>query len=318
VKWTRRKFVLGGSVAVGAAAGFSWVACSKRFAARALREGFRELRRPVAKAPIQPDPQSWPSNQITLCWLGHATVLINFYGLRILTDPVLGNRCGVDLPLGTAGPKRFIAPALRFEQLPPIDVVLLSHAHMDHMDLATLGRFKKAPFAVTASETRDVLAATSFKSATELRWGEHATFRNGKSDLRIEAFEVKHWGVRWPKKTPRGYNGYVLEREGRKILFGGDTANTPLFASLRSKGPFDLAIMPIAAYQPWIRNHCTPEQAFAMSNQASARYVVPVHHQTFKLSDEPMDEPIQRMREAMAKEPERLALQRVGETFTLA
>jgi L-ascorbate metabolism protein UlaG (beta-lactamase superfamily) len=281
-------------------------------------EGFREARRPILPAPVTPDPKSWSDNRVTVCWLGHATVLINFYGLHILTDPVLGSRCGVRLGLGTAGPKRFIAPALRFEQLPRTDVVLLSHAHMDHLDLATLGRFTQMPFTVTAKDTLDVLVSTPFRGATELHWGESTTCRNGKGELRITAFEVKHWGVRWPKKAPRGYNGYLLEREGRKLLFGGDTAYTPLFAALRAHGPFDVAIMPIAAYQPWLRNHCTPEQAVQMADQAGARFLVPIHHQTFKLSDEPMDEPIQRLRAAMAKEPERLALQRVGETFVLA
>ena len=73
--------------------------------------------------------------------------------------------------------------------------------------------------------------------------------------------------------------------------------------------------MPIGAYQPWIRSHCTPEQAVAMANQAGARFIVPVHHQTFRLSDEPMTEPIERITEALAHEPERLAVRRIGETF---
>lgn len=319
MKWTRRKFLVCGSAAAGAVAagGITWLACSKRWAARMVREALRETRRPILPAPVTPDPKSWPDHRVTICWLGHATVLINFYGLRILTDPVLGRRCGVGLGLGTVGPKRFVAPALRFDQLPPIDVVLLSHAHMDHLDLATLGLFKQAPFTVTARDTLDVLAATAFRNATELRWGQCTTCRHRNGEIRITAFEVKHWGARWPKRTPRGYNGYLIEREGRKLLFGGDTAYTPAFAALRARGPFEAALMPIAAYQPWIRNHCTPEQAFQMADQAGARFLVPVHHATFKLSEEPMEEPMQRLRKAMAQEPERLALQRVGEAFSL-
>jgi L-ascorbate metabolism protein UlaG (beta-lactamase superfamily) len=113
----------------------------------------------------------------------------------------------------------------------------------------------------------------------------------------------------------RGYNGYVLRREGKAILFGGDTAQTPLFADIKSRGPFEAAIMPIAAYQPWIANHCTPEQAAEMVNRAGARYIVPVHHQTFRLSDEPMNEPIERLEAAFQREPERIALRKVGESF---
>jgi L-ascorbate metabolism protein UlaG (beta-lactamase superfamily) len=101
------------------------------------------------------------------------------------------------------------------------------------------------------------------------------------------------------------------------VLFGGDTALTPLFDGLRSRGPFRIAIMPIGAYQPWIWNHCTPEEALEMANRASAEYLLPVHHQTFKLSDEPMLEPIERLQEAISSEPERLAVTHVGQTFRL-
>jgi L-ascorbate metabolism protein UlaG (beta-lactamase superfamily) len=321
MKWTRRKFLLCSSwVAGGAAAagGLTWAACSKRWAARMLRERWREAFRPIAPPPVSPDPRAWSPHRVTVCWLGHATVLINFYGLHVLTDPSLGRRIGVDLRFGTLGPKRYVAPALRFEQLPPIDVLLLSHAHMDHLDLPTLRRFQTPPFTVTAAATRDLLAGTPLARAVELRWGEHTRWRHPLGELRIEACEVKHWGARWGRDTHRGYNGYLLEREGRKLLIAGDTAYTPRLGALRPRGPFDIAVMPIAAYRPWIRNHCTPEEAFDMADQAGARYLVPVHHQTFQLSDEPMHEPIERLQQAMAGEPERLALRRIGETFSLA
>jgi L-ascorbate metabolism protein UlaG (beta-lactamase superfamily) len=90
---------------------------------------------------------------------------------------------------------------------------------------------------------------------------------------------------------------------------------TPLFRDHRAKGPVEVAIMPIAAYNPWIRNHCTPEQAVEMASQAGAKFILPVHHETFDLSDEPLTEPIQRLQAALEKEPERLALRRAGETF---
>jgi L-ascorbate metabolism protein UlaG (beta-lactamase superfamily) len=222
---------------------------------------------------------------------------------------------GVSLGFATVGPKRFVAPALKMNELPPIDVVLLSHAHMDHMDLPSLRRFPKSTFTITAQATQDVMAGTGLKRITELAWNEQTTFRNSQGELSVEAVEVKHWGQRWPSEKSRGYNGYILRREGKTLLFAGDTALTPAVGQLRSRGPFELAIMPIGAYEPWIWNHCTPEQALEMANRTGARYIVPVHHQTFKLSNEPRNEPIERLEAALATEPERLALRRIGETF---
>ncbi len=292
-----------------------WLSSSKQRAARWARRLAADARRKIQPAPVQPEPGKWSDQRITMAWLGHSTVLINFYGLRILTDPTLGNRVGVSLGFGTVGPKRFVAPALTLKQLPPIDVVLLSHAHMDHMDLPTLGRLAHRAHFLTAKDTSDLLAGLNPRGLTELGWGDGTTCRTGAGDLQIEGFEVKHWGQRWPSEKPRGYNGYVLKREGKALLFGGDTALTSSFRALRSGGPIEVAIMPIGAYRPWIRNHCTPEQALEMANAAGARYVLPVHHQTFRLSDEPQMEPIERLQSALSAEPKRLALARIGETF---
>jgi L-ascorbate metabolism protein UlaG (beta-lactamase superfamily) len=109
----------------------------------------------------------------------------------------------------------------------------------------------------------------------------------------------------------------VVEREGRRLLIGGDTAITPLFRDHRRLGPFDAAVMPIGAYDPWIRNHCTPEQAVAMADAAGARLFVPVHHQSFQLSSEPFLEPIERAQEALAQEQDRLALREIGQTIVI-
>jgi L-ascorbate metabolism protein UlaG (beta-lactamase superfamily) len=194
-------------------------------------------------------------------------------------------------------------------------VLLLSHAHMDHLDLPTLSSFGRETFTVSADATADVLADAGLKRITELRWGDRAVFKDSRGELHIEAVEVKHWGERWPSKQPRGYNGYVLRREGKALLFGGDTALTPALKQLKPKGPFQVGILPIGAYRPWIWNHCTPEQAVSMANAAGVQYIVPVHHQTFRLSEEPKNEPIERLEAALANEKERVALSKIGQTF---
>ena len=121
----------------------------------------------------------------------------------------------------------------------------------------------------------------------------------------------------------RGYKGYILRRGGRAILCAGDTAFTRSFRRLRGHGgtvgggTFDLAVMPIGAYDPWVNSHCNPEEAVEMADDAGARYILPVHHQTFKLSREPMGDPIRRFEQALAHLPTRIALRQVGETFRL-
>jgi L-ascorbate metabolism protein UlaG (beta-lactamase superfamily) len=314
VKFNRRKFLATGTTAAGL--GGLWLASSERRTARWFRRIVADTGRRVRSAPVKPDLATWSDNAVTICWVGHATVLINFYGIRILTDPTFGDRVGVSLGRGTAGPKRFVAPALRLKDLPPIDLVLLSHAHMDHMDLPSLRAFAGKTAIVAARNTTDLLGNIAAMPPTEVGWGDDFTLRTVRGELCVEALEVNHWGRRWPnEEIARGYNGYILRREGRAILVGGDTANTPLFGKMRSRGPFDTAIMPIGAYDPWIRSHCTPEQAAEMANAAGARFIVPVHHQTFRLSDEPMNQPIERLQEALQHEPERLALKQIGETF---
>ena len=208
-----------------------------------------DLKRRVAPAPLSsPDPAAWSDERVTAAWLGHSTVLINFYGVNILTDPVLGSRVGIHV----AGPvvlgmKRYVAPALTFRELPPIDLVLLSHAHMDHFDLRTLRRFDRRPLVVTAHATGDFLRGTRLGGRVhELGWGESdaaevqphggALARDG-GELEVEAFEVRHWGARMRTDDHRGYNGYVLRRGGRAVLVGGDTSfTTALRQRLRGRG----------------------------------------------------------------------------------
>ena len=133
----------------------------------------------------------------------------------------------------------------------------------------------------------------------------------------MRSIEVKHWGARIGRDIHRGYTGFIVEREGRKLLIGGDTAQTDAFRSHRRFGPFDAAVMPIGAYNPWIRNHCTPEQAVAMADAAGARVFVPVHHQSFQLSREPVTEPIERTEHALREERDRLGLREIGQTVVI-
>ncbi|MHB9007257.1 MAG: MBL fold metallo-hydrolase [Limisphaerales bacterium] len=319
MKLSRRQWLLGaaGTGTVTAAAVTGWLSLSHRWPARWFRTVMADTQRSMQPAPVRPTPLSWSDQDLTACWLGHATVLINFLGVRILTDPVLGARVGLSLGLGTLGPKRFIAPALSLDQLPRLDLVLLSHAHMDHLDLRTLRRLPAEVQVVTAWDTSDFLPPRRFRQITELRWGEATVVETAAGPIEVKAFEVRHWGRRWPKDRERGYNGYVLTREGRSILFGGDTALTPLFRNLRPDGPFDVAFMPIAAYQPYIQSHCTPEQAVQMANEAGARHVAAIHHQTYRLSNEPLHEPLERFVAALDREPDRIAFRGVGETLEL-
>jgi L-ascorbate metabolism protein UlaG (beta-lactamase superfamily) len=252
-----------------------------------------------------------------VAWLGHATVLINFFGIKILTDPALFPRVGIRLPGLTIGPKRLTAPALTVGELPKVDVILLSHAHFDHFDLRTLHRFDSSTRIVTAPRTSDLLRWTRLRDVTELRWGERASIKTAAGHADIVAFRVKHWGARVQRDTYRGYNGYMIERGGRQIIFGGDTALTESFAELRKNGRVDLAIMSIGCYNPWIRTHCNPEQAVQMADDAGAEFIMPVHHQTFRLSFEPFREPIERFEAVLRKTPERIALREIGETFVL-
>jgi L-ascorbate metabolism protein UlaG (beta-lactamase superfamily) len=290
----------------------------RRWLGHLWREWTIESWRLIAPPFTKPEPSKWNDTQITAAWIGHATVLINFFGITILTDPVLFPRVGIRLPGVTIGPKRLTAPALQFHELPRIDLILLSHAHFDHFDLRTLHRFSEETSVITAPNTADLLRWTRLRDIKELRWGETKVLNirsQTKGTIAIRAFQVKHWGARTQRDTHRGYNGYLIERNGRRILFAGDTALTDTFAELRKYGPIDLAIMSISAYNPWIRNHCTPEEAIEMANAAGAQFIMPVHHQTFRLSFEPLREPIERFQAALRSAPERIALREIGETF---
>jgi L-ascorbate metabolism protein UlaG (beta-lactamase superfamily) len=289
----------------------------RNWLAHLWREWTVESRRSIAPAFAKPEPGTWSDNHLTCAWLGHATVLINFFGVWIVTDPVLSSRIGIRLPFLTLGTKRLTAPALTFDELPSIDLVILSHAHFDHIDRPTLKLFGKSTRVITAARTRDLLRGTKFGEVIELDWNESLRLELRRMDLEVHGFRAEHWGARMQYDEHRHYNSYVISRNDRRIIYAGDTAMTDAFAKLRNGKPFDLAIMSIGAYDPWIRAHATPEQAVAMAEAVGARFIMPIHHQTFRLSVEPFREPIERFTRAMADAPERIALREIGETFVL-
>lgn len=247
-------------------------------------------------------------------WLGHSTVLVRIDGFTILTDPVFSSRVGISVGPLTVGIKRLVDVALKPKDLPPIDLVLLSHAHMDHFDFPSLRDLEHPRTqVVTAVHTSDLLRIRRYAGVQELRWNQSMSVGPAK----VTAFEVDHWGARMRGDTYRGYNGYLVEIGRRRIVFGGDTAYTESFKRLRSSQPLDLAIMPIGAYDPWIRVHCNPEQAVQMADYAGAEFVLPVHHQTFQLSREARLEPIERALAAVGSATERICVHAIGQEFHL-
>jgi L-ascorbate metabolism protein UlaG (beta-lactamase superfamily) len=312
VGYPRRKFIKIGSVGLFA----FWAGFSDRLGARTVRGLVSDNVNPMARTPFLPRPSEWPADSLTAAWLGHSSVLLNFYGVTILTDPALRSRIGASTALGTIGPRRLVAPALRPEQLPPIDLLLISHAHMDHLDFATLRRIPGSPEVVTAANTDDLLQTAGYTAPHTLRWGQKIDLHTIHGNVRVQAFEVKHWGARWRYDTFRGYNGYIIERDGKRMIFGGDTARTDSFAKLRRrKQPCEVALMPIGAYDPHIGSHCSPEEAVRMTNDAGAEFLLPIHFRTFPLGREGGTEPMLRLDATI--EFDRVGWREIGQTFSL-
>lgn len=299
-----------GVAAVGGAAAAAVYRISPMF----WKQWARDLSRDIDPAPRRPLPSRWDRTGAHVAWLGHATMLIRLDGYTILTDPVFSDRAGLHFGPLSIGVKRLVKPALAIEDLPKIDLILLSHAHMDHMDVPSLRALEnKGTRVVAAHATSDLLRAGRYARVDEMRWND----RLQAGPVSIRAIEVNHWGARLRTDTWRGYNGYLLEAAGKRILFPGDTAATDSFRALRTARELDLAIMPIGAYNPWIRAHCTPEQAWQMGNQANAARFLPIHHQTFRLSNEPKLEPIERFLRAAGRDDARIAAHEIGAEFSL-
>lgn len=261
---------------------------------------------PPARCPLKPDLSDWEAHDLAAVWIGHATVLLRVGGMTVLTDPVLSNRVGVGLGLATGGPRRLVAPALSLRELPRIDLLLISHAHFDHLDRPTLARLPKHTPVVTAHHTSDLIRDLGFRRVNELRWGESLMVES----LKITAHEVAHWGARTFYDHHRGFNAYVIESSDRRVLYGGDTAYHEGF---RGVGKVDLAILGIGAYDPYVAAHATPEQAWRMAaDHVRADAVLPMHHSTFRLGHESAGEPMQRLLAAAGRDSDRIVVREIG------
>lgn len=236
------------------------------------------------------------SERLAATWLGHAAVLLNLNGMTVLTDPVFSDRIGMRFGPWTLGLRRHVpAPA---HELPPIDLILISHSHFDHLDRPTLRRLvDRNTRVITAANTKRLIPA-GFGEVIELPW-DRATNVNG---LRVAAMKPKHWGARTAWDRHRGYNSYVIEGPSARVLFAGDTAYTDAFKGVRS----ELAIFGIGAYDPWIANHANPEQVWDMFEQMPGEFLLPIHHSTFELSDEPAHEPMARLLRAAGDDAARI------------
>jgi L-ascorbate metabolism protein UlaG (beta-lactamase superfamily) len=270
-------------------------------------------------------PFTHAPNSISVEWIGHATMLIHLAGKWILTDPVLSERVGIEICGRVIGIERYTQPARTLETLPKPDIILLSHAHLDHTDVPTLRRFAaKYPneiHIVTAKNTHDIIDDLAWKSVHEIDWEQELWLEN----IKISGLETLHngWRLPWERDraygysiSGRSYNGYLIEGGGKKIVFGGDTAYTHKFSALRNRG-IDIAIMPIGAYQGYETLHCTPEQALQMASEMRAEYFIPMHCSTFDQSEEEPSEPLERLYSASIRHDMTVALTTIGESFVL-
>ena len=276
---------------------------------KGLREVLRwKLQGQAARWPRQvPVVQAVPEprcERLTITMVGHATLLIQVAGLNLLTDPVWSERAS---PLSFAGPKRVAMPGIAFEQLPPIEVVLLSHNHYDHFDVATLKRLQQrdAPLFVTPLGN-DTLLKRHLPNARVAcgDWGEGFDLCPG---IRVEIVPSNHWSSRSTSDRRMAlWGGFMLRSPAGLLYFAGDTgyAGGQIFRDLRKRfGPVDVGLIPIGAYAPeWFMaaQHCTPEEAIRIMQDMDVKRALGIHWGTFQLTDEARDEPAQRLRAGLA------------------
>jgi N-acyl-phosphatidylethanolamine-hydrolysing phospholipase D len=269
-------------------------------------------------------------DELTLTWVGHSTFVVQVGGLNLLTDPMWSERA---FPVQWMGPKRVVPPAVTLSGLPPLDAILLSHNHYDHLDAGTVRALAAAhPHArwLAPLGVGPILRRFGARKVLELDWWEETRL----GDVAIGATPARHFSARRPGDRDRSlWCGWAVDAPAKRVFFAGDSAWHPDFSAIGDRfGPFHAALLPIGAYAPeWFMQpvHMNPEQA-VRAYQAllgsrpglpgRAALMVPMHWGTFQLTDEPMDEPPLRAAAAWRDaglDPESLWIPAHGETRRL-
>lgn len=238
-------------------------------------------------------PRRVEGNELRVTLVNHSTVLLQFDARNILTDPIWSERAS---PMSWIGPRRHRKPGIAWDDLPPIDVVLLSHNHYDHWDIPTLRRLAGRGHSnfVTPARSRSLLESEKKVRAGELDWGESVTV----AGVKIHSVPALHFSGRGLFDRNRAlWCGYMIETQQRMIYFAGDTAFGAHFAQIRERfGSPRIALLPIGAYQPrWFMApvHMAPGEAVRAHEILGAATSIAIHHGTFQLTDEAIDTPKQ-------------------------
>ena len=286
-----------------------------------------------AHVPVKPSvpPRRVAGDAMLVTWIGHATVLVQTAGLNILTDPIWSETAS---PFPPIGPERVRAPGVRFEDLPKIDIVLVSHNHYDHLDLPTLKSLweRDRPTIVTGLGNDSILKASGITSRRG-DWGERIGFfghcpatARCRARAHIVVERVQHWSSRWGTDRNRAlWSGFTVETEAGNIFFGGDTGkgDGSWVREAARRGPFRLALLPIGAYEPrdvMERNHVNPAEAVEAFIGLGAAHALGMHWGTFQLTFEAIGDPPLRLREALKARgiaPERFVTTEPGLTFSV-
>jgi L-ascorbate metabolism protein UlaG (beta-lactamase superfamily) len=230
--------------------------------------------------------------QLAVTWIGHASFLIQFTNLNVLIDPNFANWLFLL--------KRIKRSGLRIEHLPPIDLVLLTHAHFDHFHKPTLRRLPRPKIGVMPWGVGDLALDLGFERVIELEWWESFTV----NDCTVTLTPSKHWGARTLRDSHRGYGGFILEYQGRRIYHAGDSAYFHGFEQIGRRLPPEIALLPIGAYHPksFRKVHMGPDQAIKAFKDLKAKHLIPMHYGSFRLSFEEVDEPPRWLLEVAEKE----------------
>jgi len=263
----------------------------------------RMLREPRTPWPARIDqptrqPAALNGSAAVVTFIGHSTFLIQTSAGNLLTDPMYSERAG---PLNRIGPRRVRPPAVRFDDLPPISTVLLSHNHYDHCDIKTLRNLAKRfdPLVVTPLENGRLVRSAGIRRVEELDWWQQAQM----PPLPVTLTPARHFSARTPFDRNRAlWSGFVLAADGARIFFAGDTAYGPFFNDVaRRLGPIDLALLPIGAYEPrWFMQtvHMNPADAVQAHLDVEAAESIGMHFGTFPMTAEGIDDPLRALEEA--------------------